>query len=296
MAHREREGGDMPTLQALEDALVDLIRTAVVELPSDVVNKLQEAYDQEDDPVPRMQLHAILDNIALAKETNTPLCQDTGVPLFYVTRSQSLSLPLEATLANAIERATERVPLRPNAVDPLSRKNPGTNTGPHMPHITYAVHDKPYTEITMLPKGAGSENMSVLRMLTPSQGVNGIKESVLDAVVSAGGKPCPPTIVGVGIGGSADIATSLAKHALLRPLGTENPDERLAKLEEELTAALNETGIGPMGLGGKTTVLGVHAELAACHTASHPVAINLQCWAARRATIYLYDDGRIEYV
>ncbi|MDD1743555.1 MAG: fumarate hydratase, partial [Methanomassiliicoccales archaeon] len=147
----------------------------------------------------------------------------------------------------------------------------------------------------VMPKGAGSENMSILAMLVPSQGLMGIKKVVLDAVVAAGGRPCPPTIVGIGIGGSADKAMLLAKKALLRPLHIGNRDAQLAALESELKQALNLTGIGPMGLGGKTTVLGVRVEEAYTHTASLPVAICLQCWAARRASARIAEDGSVTY-
>jgi len=165
-----------------------------------------------------------------------------------------------------------------------------------MPHIVYSHHGRPYTDIVYMPKGAGSENMSVLRMLTPADGALGVKRTVLDAVVGAGGNPCPPTIVGVGIGGSACMAPLLAKRALLRPLGTLSADPHAASLEKELSEELNRTGIGPMGLGGATTVLGVHIETAGCHTASLPVAVTLQCWAARRAGIRIHADGGIEQI
>jgi fumarate hydratase subunit alpha len=138
--------------------------------------------------------------------------------------------------------------------------------------------------------------MSAMKMLTPSAGVKGIKQFVLDTLVNAGGKPCPPIIMGVGIGGSADISMKLAKEALLRPLDSPHPEPELAELESELYEALNTIGVGPMGLGGKTTLLGINIEYAYCHTASHPVGINIQCWAARRAAARIYQDGRVEYL
>jgi fumarate hydratase subunit alpha len=186
------------------------------------------------------------------------------------------------------------VPLRPNEVHPITRENSGTNVGTGMPRIVYRPTDDPWMEITVLPKGAGAENMSALAMLTPSQGLKGIKSFVLDTVVGAGGRPCPPTIVGVGIGGTADQAMEMAKEALLRPLDQGNEDPKLDELERELKEALNRTGVGPMGLGGRTTVLGVRARLAYCHTASLPVAVNLQCWTARRATVRVHPDGSWE--
>jgi fumarate hydratase subunit alpha len=179
-------------------------------------------------------------------------------------------------------------------VHPLTRHNPGNNLGEGLPHIIFRPTDDEFTEITVMAKGAGSENLSALAMLTPSQGLNGIRSFVLDTVVRAGGRPCPPTIVGVGIGGTADLAAELAKRALLRPLDLPNEDAQLRALEDELREGLNRTGIGPMGLGGRTTVLGVRIAAAYCHTASLPVAVNLQCWAARRATTRVFPDGRVE--
>ncbi|MHC1605682.1 MAG: fumarate hydratase [Candidatus Methanofastidiosia archaeon] len=282
--------------QLIEDTVVELLKRAVVFLPDDVVESIENAYKREDTEVARMQLKAILDNIKLARETQTPMCQDTGILLFYVKPSMNLGTDIEKVIRKAVKKATPLVPLRPNAVDPLSRTNPGTNVGVGMPHINYEMPEGNFTEITVFPKGAGSENMSRLLMLTPSQGIKGIKEFVLDSVLNAAGKPCPPTIVGVGIGGSADISMKLAKKALLRPLGQRNKDKRIAGLEQELYNALNKTGIGPMGLGGKTTVLGVSIEFAYCHTASHPVAVNIQCWAARRATARIHDNGEVKFL
>ncbi len=281
---------------ALEEALITLMKKGVVELPPDVITSLRIAYEKEDNEVARMQLSAILDNIALAKQTGKPLCQDTGIPLFFVTLSHTFSMPLTPIIRRAVAHATYTVPLRPNSVDPLTRVNPGTNVGNGMPSISYETHDKPYTDITFFPKGAGSENMSRMKMLTPSKGVTGVMEYVLDSIYDAGGKTCPPTIVGIGIGGSADICMRLAKKALLRPLGERNTDHSIAKLEENLETLLNEIGIGPMGMGGRTTVLGVHINTADCHTASLPVAINMQCWAARKATLRIHDSGEVEYV
>jgi tartrate/fumarate subfamily iron-sulfur-dependent hydro-lyase alpha chain len=150
-------------------------------------------------------------------------------------------------------------------------------------------------DVKCVPKGSGSENMSFLKMCVPADGVAGVKRFVLDSIVGAGGKPCPPGIVGVGIGGSADYAMHLAKEAIARPVGTHNPDPEAAKLEDELCELLNETGIGPMGLGGDVTVLYVHVEHADTHMTLNPVAVNYQCWAARRATAHVAADGAVEY-
>ncbi len=283
--------------ETVTDVVVELLRKASTGSPPDVVDALHEAYEREDDEVPKMQLKAILKNIDVAKEAGLPLCQDTGVHIFFV-KGNLRSIPsfsdFEDAIRKGVEIATERVPLRPNAVHPITRKNPGNNIGKGIPAINYIPSDDPYIEIIAFPKGAGSENMSFMKMLTPSQGLKGIKEFVLDCVIRSGGKPCTPTVVGVGIGGTSDIAMHIAKESLLRPIGDRHPEKEIAELEDELMKAMNETGIGPMGLGGKTTVLDVHVEYAYCHTASLPVAVNTQCWTGRRARARIYDDGRTE--
>ena len=280
----------------VKSTVKELLRLASVELPSDVKGALRDAYEREVEDVPKMQLKAILDNIELAEKMGTPMCQDTGVHIVYVKLGNVEVEGLEDAIKEGVAEATATVPLRPNAVHPLTRKNPGTNVGLNMPYVHIEKIKDNFLEITVMPKGAGSENMSALAMLTPAAGLKGVKDFILQTVVKAGGQPCPPGILGVGIGGTADVAMKLAKEALLRPLGSRNPDPEIAKLEEELLEALNGLGIGPMGLGGKTTLLGVNIEVAYTHTASLPVAVNYQCWAARRATARIYPDGRVEYI
>ncbi|WP_455392839.1 fumarate hydratase [[Eubacterium] cellulosolvens] len=289
----------MITRDLIETATVELLQRAQTVLPTDIVTALQKAHDEETDDLPKTQLKNILENIRLAKESNIPMCQDTGVQIFFVhlpKETNMLSLPaISDGIHSGVIRATEKVPLRPNTVHPLTRANPGNNTGEHMPYINFKPSNNEYLELVVMPKGAGSENMSALSMLTPAQGIKGIKKFVLDTLIHAGGKPCPPIILGVGIGGSADISIKLAKEALLRPIDQHHPDPQLAALEQELYEALNGIGIGPMGLGGKTTLLGINIEYAHCHTASHPVAVNIQCWAARRARAKIFPDSKIEY-
>jgi fumarate hydratase subunit alpha len=283
----------------LEDVTVELLRNAETELPSDIVNALKTAHDTETDDIPKTQLKNILNNIRLAKETKIPMCQDTGIQIFFVWLP-SKDFPfspdkIKSSIISGVSRATNEIPLRPNTVHPLTRANVGDNTGQHMPYINFKSSENEYLEIAVMPKGAGSENMSTLKMLTPAHGIKGIKQFILDTLVTASGKPCPPIILGVGIGGSADISMKLAKEALLRPIDQHNTDPQIAELEDELYQALNGIGIGPMGLGGKTSLLGVNIEYGHCHTASHPVAVNIQCWAARRARVKIYPDGKVEY-
>jgi len=284
--------------QVVEEVAVNLLRTAVIKLPQDVKNALQRAYQEEESESGKTQLKAILDNIALAEKMGRPICQDTGVIIFYVKAgAQAKGLDkVEEALRKATKRATAEVPLRPNAVNPFTQKNSGDNTGRFVPFIHWEIVPGDAIEITAFPKGGGSENVCVYSMIRPGEGVKGLKRFVVDAVIRAGAMPCPPDILGIGIGGGADIAMELAKKALLRPLDQPNPDPELASLEKELYEAANMTGIGPMGLGGKFTVLGVNIEYAHRHPASYPVAVAFQCWAARRASARIYPDGRVEYL
>ncbi|MEM3494061.1 MAG: fumarate hydratase, partial [Thermoplasmata archaeon] len=242
----------MITEEKIKEAVVGLLERASTTLPSDILAALKDAYEKEASPPAKMQLKAILDNVDIAGNLRKPICQDTGIPLFYVKIGKVEYGDIERAINEGVAEATKKVPLRPNAVHPLSRKNPGNNVGRNMPYINYKVISEPYLEIIGFPKGAGSENMSALAMLVPSQGIKGVKEFVLNTVVKAGSNPCPPTVIGVGVGGSADIAMKLAKEALLRPITQRHEEPEIAKLEEELKEALNMLGIGPMGLGGRT--------------------------------------------
>ncbi len=263
-------------------ATIDIIKQAETVLPDDVVEAIRVAEATESSPVARSQLQAILQNIDLAGRHAVPMCQDTGILIFFVEigRKLVMDLDLEDAIIEATRIATEIVPLRPNAVNPLKRTNSNNNTGAGLPDIKYAFNDSDELTITVAPKGAGSENMSALKMLNPTE-VSGIRTFVLETVLNAGGMPCPPIIVGVGIGGSFDKAARLAKAALLEDVN--NMDE----FEKELLNDINSLGIGPMGLGGDTTALAVHVRTAYCHTASLPVAVNIQCWANRHASITL---------
>jgi fumarate hydratase subunit alpha len=261
--------------------VTDLIKKAVVDLPEEVEAALRDAYEKEESEIAKHQLKNILENVELARKQQIPMCQDTGIPLFFVKLGNEKKEDVETAIVDGIREATTSVPLRPNVVDPLSRENTGDNIGVGIPQIYWSASKDEHTYVTYMPKGAGSENASAQRMLRPSES---IKDFVLDTIKDAGGKPCPPIIVGVGIGGAMDTSAMLAKKALLRPLDSRSPDEEYAKLEEELLAEINRLGIGPMGLGGKTTALKVNIEHAACHTASLPVAVNIQCWAHRHHT------------
>ena len=282
----------------VERVAFDLLKQAVIYLPKDVKEALRKAYMEETNEAGKTQLGAILENVELAEKHKVPMCQDTGIIIFYVKAGadvKGLGM-VEDALVKATRRATKEIPLRPNAVDPLNNKNSGDNTGRFIPHVEWEIVTGDSLEVTVMPKGGGSENVSAFGMFLPSEGVKALKKFVVDAVVKAGAQPCPPTILGVAFGGGADVAMKLAKRALLRPLNEPNLNPELDKLEKELLEAVNMTGIGPMGLGGKTTALRVHVDYAFRHTASFPVAVAFNCWAARKASARIYEDGTVEYL
>ena len=281
--------------ESIEDGIVQLIKKAETELPEDVIHSLEQAYKIEDG-IAKTQIEAILKNIDLAKKTGRPMCQDTGIQTFFV--EVGIDFPhinkLKDLITDAVKKATKEIPIRPNTVDPFTGENHKDNTGDHIPYITWDFAEGSDVYITALPKGGGSENMSKLGMLKPGVGIKGVKDFVVEEMIKAGGNPCPPTIVGVGIGGGADLAMKLGKKALLRPVGNRHKNKTIALMEEELIKRINDSGIGPMGLGGKTTVLDVHIEKAHRHPASLPVGIAVQCWSDRRANMVIHSDGSWE--
>ncbi len=284
--------------ELVEKVCSDLYIRSLKEIPPDVVETLKQAAQRETKEVGRRIFSHYLQSIELGRKQNMMVCQDTGIPIYWVEIGGHLRLD-GARLTDAIVRGTERAtrehPLRSSIVSPLGRENRQTSTGERIPIIHYDfVRDSDILNILFMPKGSGSENMSFMKMLVPADGINGIKRFVLEQVVGAGAKPCPPTIVGVGIGGSSDLCMTLAKKATTRPLGTRNPDPDLAALEAELLSAINQTGIGPQGLGGDTTALAVHIESAWTHITCNPVAVNLQCWRAERRRAKIWADGRVE--
>jgi fumarate hydratase subunit alpha len=271
----------------MRSKIVELIRLAVTSLPEEVEQALQKALEREENSLAKLQLETILKNVAYARERSLPLCQDTGMPIFFVRGFGNLA-EVEALIKQAVSEATAKVPLRPSVVDAVSRENTGDNTGEGVPVIHFLPGEG--QSITFLAKGAGSENVSRAEMLPAREGIAGVKRFVVETLRSAGAKPCPPVIVGVGIGGTLEHAALLAKEALLLPLGERNPREELSRLEEELLEEINALGIGAMGMGGNTTCLAVKVLASACHTASLPVAVSVQCWAHRYARLRRVDE------
>ena len=284
---------------AVEDAAAYLYVWALKDIPQDLRDALSAARERETSVTGKRVLETIHRNVVIADDEKNLVCQDTGIPVYYCRVGEGFPLHparIYESLKIGTERATVEHPLRSNTVHTLTRENTGPNVGFRVPIVHWDfVPDWDGLDVKCVPKGSGSENMSFLKMCVPADGVTGIKKFVLESIVDAGGKPCPPGIVGVGIGGSADYAMHLAKEAIARPVDTRNPDPLVAQLEEELYELLNETGIGPMGLGGDVTVLSVHVEHADTHMTLNPVAVNYQCWAARRATAHIDADGSIDY-
>ncbi|MEE9614540.1 MAG: fumarate hydratase, partial [Thermodesulfobacteriota bacterium] len=240
----------------------------------------------EGSPLGKDVLGQIVKNFELAAAENVPMCQDTGVAVFFVDVGRELTIdgPLYEAIDEGVRQGYEEGYLRKSVCDPFSRKNTGDNT-PAVVHTTVTDGDR--LTIRFAPKGAGSENMSRLKMLRATSGVEGIKEFVVETIREAGGNPCPPIIVGVGIGGNFEVSAILAKKALLRKIGSPGKDKEHAVLEGELLREINSLGIGPMGFGGTTTALAVHIESVPCHIASLPVAVNIQCHAARHKEVII---------
>ena len=278
------------------EAIVEAIRLAVTRIPDDVVSALRKAYEREESGVARFNLENILRAVEIGKTEAIPVCQDTGTLTFFVKAGWDSPFlgEIEGAIVEATMLATKEVPLRPNAVDVLTGKNSGDNTGRGVPVIHWELVEGDEIEMAVLPKGGGSENCSALAMLTPGEGWEGVKRFVVERVKACGGKPCPPVILAIGVGGGADYSLLLAKKALLRKVGERNPDERIAEIEGELLEEINALGIGPMGMGGKTTALDVKVEVAHRHPASFPVGLVVQCWANRRAFVRIKPDGRVE--
>ncbi|MBW1692508.1 MAG: fumarate hydratase [Deltaproteobacteria bacterium] len=283
----------------VEEAAKELYIRALCDLPPDVREALNRAYERETNPTANEIFKAMFKAIEISDQKKTLICQDTGLPIYMVKMGTGFhwdGAELKARIYEGAKRATQEFPFRSSSTHALTRVNPQTSVGVRLPVFYFDfLKDADYLDILMIPKGSGSENMSTMKMFTPADGVNALKKFVLDTVVASGGNPCPPGVIGVGIGGTSDLVTRLAKEAIARPVGQRNEDPELAKMEEELEDAINATGSGPMGLGGDVSTLAVHIEMAYTHITQNPVAVNTQCWPARRSRATIYPDGRVEY-
>jgi len=274
------------------DTIIDAVRQIVMDsatdLGDDVIKALEDAKKVEASPVGLDILNQIIDNAKIAKDEKAPMCQDTGYAVLFVEIGQEVHVvggEFEDAVNEGVRRGYKDGYLRKSVLsDPIERKNTGDNT-PAIIHTQIVPGDK--LKITMAPKGGGSENMSEVKMMKPSDGIEGVKAFVLDRVLRSGGNPCPPVIIGVGIGGTFEKCAMLAKKSLLRGVGDRHPNKFYADLELELLEKINKLGVGPQGLGGTTTALDVHVEVHPCHIASLPVAVNTQCHAARHKAVTL---------
>jgi fumarate hydratase subunit alpha/L(+)-tartrate dehydratase alpha subunit len=273
---------------AVEEAAKLLYIRALKLLPDDIKAGFKRLDAGESDRTARTILATMIENIAVAERTDNLLCQDTGIPIYNVAIGRDVQVDgvaLKEAIRRGVARATSEHPLRSSVVHPITRKNQHNSSGRFVPVINIDFVDEARVlRIEMIPKGSGSENGSFLKMLIPADGVAAVKTFVIDRVIEAGGKVCPPTIVGVGVGGTSDLCMHLAKVAATRPLGSICADPEGAALEAELSRAVNTLGIGPQGLGGDATAFAVHVETAATHITMNPVAVNIQCHSARRAT------------
>jgi len=274
-------------INEITKAIRDLAIRANTELGEDVLNAFRTALDREESPTGRDILKRLIENAQIAREEQIPMCQDTGLAVVFVEIGQEVHL-VGGALRDAVEEGVRQGYkdgyLRKSVCHCFTRQNTGDNT-PAIIHVELVPGDR--LKLIFAPKGGGSENMSRVMMLTPAVGVQGVKDFVVQRVKESGPNPCPPTIVGVGIGGTFEQAALLAKKSLLRPLGSQNPDPELRAFEEEWLEEINRLGIGPQGLGGRTTSLAVHVAMMPCHIASLPVAVNIQCHSARHKEVEL---------
>lgn len=274
-------------VEIIIDAVEHLFIDANVHLSRNVVDALEQAIAQEESVVGKDVLKELIRNARIAKEEGLPICQDTGLAVTFIEIGQDVHITggyLFDAVSEGVRRAYRKGYLRKSCCDPFTRKNTGDNTPPI---IHTGIVPGETLKITVMPKGGGSENYGEVRMLTPSQGKEGVKTFVVDMVRKGGPNPCPPIIVGVGIGGNLETAARLSKEALIVPLGVRNDDAEIAEFERELLNEINKTGIGPQGYGGTVTALDVHIKIMPCHIASLPVAVNMQCHAHRIKEVIL---------
>jgi fumarate hydratase subunit alpha len=274
-------------IDKVKEAVASMVVESCLKMPGDVVEAFRKAMEDEDSPAAKEVFRQLLENAEIAENERLPLCQDTGLAVFFVDVGEDVKITggsLKQAINDAMAQGYQEGYLRKSSCDPMTRKNTGDNT-PAIIHFDFVPGDK--LNISFMAKGGGSENMSRATMLSPAQGWEGIKKFVVQRVAEAGPNPCPPTMLGIGVGGTFDRAPIIAKRALMRPLSDKHPDPEIARLEDELLEAVNKLGIGPMGMGGKTTCLGVKIGMEPCHLASLPLAVNVQCHSIRHKEVTL---------
>jgi len=280
----------------ISETLIETIKRAVTQPRPAILNSLHESMNSENSEIAKSQLKLMLENFEYGKTHSIPICQDTGVLNFFVDLGVNFPLicDYKELIENAVKEATQRIPLRHNTFDPITNESPETNLGVNVPPIYLnLIEDKDTLKITCMPKGGGAENISRLFMLNPANGLEAFQKKVIETIKEAGGMPCPPIVLGIGLGGDATLSMKLAKEALLRPLHERHNREDVAQLELELLDEINKLNIGPMGLGGKPTCIDVHIEIAMRHPASYPVGLIVQCYSHRWASFEINEEGEI---
>ena len=284
-----------------ERVVLELCRLSAVELPAPVLEKLRSMYAEETNPIAKRQFEAILKNCEIAKEKRIAICQDNGLHEIFLEFGQRVQMDgdFEAAAKRALSAATKEIPLRENAIHPLSKKNSGTNVEVHIPTMHWSpLPDADYLDVTVVPKGNGAEMRDGHCWILTSEDIKKAAVRVaLDAVSDMMGEPCPPIILGIGIGGHFESNAALAKKALFRePIGSHNPDPMAAELEQEIFEAVNNLKLGPMGFGGDHYAMAVHIEISGAHTAIVPITVSAECWAHRYSKARIHNDGRVEFI
>ena len=277
----------------------ELYKRSLINMPDDVIGRIKEMRERETSDLAKFQLDKIIENANLAKQTEGVICQDTGISSYKVKLGMEADVTgdIEKSLSMGTSSASRNLPTIPHSVHPITKKNTGDGTGPGTPIIHWNIlPDADYLEITAQPVGGGGDLCSRIKMFTGSAPISEVKKFIIETVVEAGSKPCPPMIIGVGMGGMFESVNKLAKEAVMRPLNQSHPDKLISDLEEEMLTRINELGIGPMGMGGDTTCLKLNIEYKNTGTYILPVAIKIGCWLIHRETARLYNDETIEYL
>jgi fumarate hydratase subunit alpha len=284
--------------EGLKEMAFFLIKKAITCSPEYIRSAIQGLLDEEEEELVRFQYELMLKNLELAEEGSVPICQDTGIPVFFIRIGNEVGIDFDfrEVLQEVVRKATCDIPLRKNLVHPLTRENTGDNCGFSFPFVWFDYFQGDYLDICFFPKGGGSENTSAFKMFNPTAQLDEIEDFIVQQAIDFFAKPCPPYVLGIGVGGTADISAFLSKKAVLRGVNCPCEDGLIAEVEGRLLKRINSLGIGPMGLGGHVTVLAVNIEFAGTHTASLPVSITTQCWPSRVAKGRIYKDGVLEFL
>jgi tartrate/fumarate subfamily iron-sulfur-dependent hydro-lyase alpha chain len=283
-----------------QELMGNLYFRAVTVFPPDLQTALNKAHKREKNEVAKEILKVMLEAIKTGEEKNIPICQDMGMQTYFVHLGGKMKVDgfkLKEAIREGVRDCSNGKQYRKTLSNPITRFKDGQQVSDTHPHVYWDwIPDVDYMEVMCISKGSGSENQSFQAMMVPAQGMHGIKEFIIDSALAAGGQPCAPTVTCIGIGGTFDQNAKMTKMCMTRPVGKPHPVPEIAKLEQQIYKAINETNIGPMGMGGDTTTLAVHIETAGVHETQNPVSVSFQCWAARRSGVRIFKDGKYEYI